>query len=145
VPLATTAIGRAYLAVITDEEREEIMSQLRTLDEAAWPRERRAIEAAVEQHRKAGCCSSFGEWQPDVSGVAIGFHPGGGLPAMSLNCGGLSFSLPREFLLNEVRPRLASVARRLEGSLIQGGNGRMIVPPPVIVPPPPRRPSPRAR
>jgi hypothetical protein len=36
---------------------------------------------------------------------------------MALNCGGPSFSLPRPFLLGEVRPRLASVVRRLEDSL----------------------------
>jgi len=68
VPLATTAIGRAYLAITSDDEREQIMSQLRALDEAAWPRERRAIDAALEQHGRIGACSSFGEWQPDVSG-----------------------------------------------------------------------------
>lgn len=144
VPLATTAIGRAYLAVTSDDEREQILNQLRAIDEAAWPRDRRAIDAALDQHGRIGACSSFGEWQPDVSGIAIGFHPGGGLPAMSLNCGGLSFDLPREFLLNEVRPRLASVARRLEGALIQGGNGPLIAPPHPAVPAP-RRAAPRPR
>jgi len=119
LPLATTAIGRAYIAGASDEEREDIVQQLRAADEAGWPRTRRAVEAAVEQHRKIGCCSSFGEWQPDISGVAIGFRPGGGLPAMSINCGGPSFDLPRAFLLGEVRPRLASVVRRLEESLGQ--------------------------
>jgi DNA-binding IclR family transcriptional regulator len=116
LPIATTAIGRAYVAGASDDERDEILRELRAADEAAWPRHRRALEAAMEQHRKVGCCSSFGEWQPDVSGVAVGFRLGGGLPAMALNCGGPSFSLPRTFLLGEVRPRLASVIRRLEES-----------------------------
>ena len=143
VPIATTAIGRAYLAVAPDHERRDLMNQLRAIDEPAWPRQRRGLEAALEQHRKIGCCSSFGEWQSDISGVAIGFHPGGGLPAMALNCGGPSFSLPREFLLGEVRPRLASVARRLEESLLQGGNGHSLPPPALVAIP--RRTSPRAR
>jgi DNA-binding IclR family transcriptional regulator len=116
LPIATTAIGRAYVAGASDEERDDILRELRATDEAAWPRHRRSLEAALEQHRKLGCCCSFGEWQPDVSGVAIGFRLGGGLPAMALNCGGPSFSLPRAFLLGEVRPRLASVIRRLEES-----------------------------
>jgi DNA-binding IclR family transcriptional regulator len=116
LPIATTAIGRAYVAAASDEERDEILHELRAADETAWHRHRRALEAASEQHRKLGCCSSFGEWQPDISGIAIGFRLGGGLPAMALNCGGPSFSLPRAFLLGEVRPRLASVIRRLEES-----------------------------
>ncbi len=120
LPLATTAIGRAYLAIAPDDERDDILRQLRAEDEVAWPRHRRAIEAALEQQRKTGCCSSFGEWQPDINGIAIGFHPGGGLPAMALNCGGPSFNLPRAFLLGEVRPRLASVVRRLEDAGLNG-------------------------
>ena len=120
LPLVTTSIGRAYLAAAAEDEREDLMRQLRATDEAAWPRHKRALEAAFEQYRKTGCCSSFGEWQADVNGIAIGLRPGGGLPMMALNCGGPSFRLPRAFLLSEVRPRLASVARRLEESGVSG-------------------------
>ncbi len=117
VPLVTTAMGRAYFAAAADDERDVILHELRDAEEASWPRRRRALEAGIEQQRKAGCCSSFGEWQPDVNGIAIGFRPGGGLPTMALNCGGPSFNLSRAFLLDEVRPRLSSVVRRLEDAL----------------------------
>lgn len=117
VPIANTAMGRAYFAAAGEDERDDILRELRATEHAGSPRRRRALEACVEQHRKAGCCHSFGEWQPDVNGIAIGFRPGGGLPAMAINCGGPSFNLPREFLLDEVRPRLASVVRRLEEAL----------------------------
>jgi DNA-binding IclR family transcriptional regulator len=117
VPLATTAIGRACLAVASDDERRDTFAELRAGDPGSWPRRRRTLEAGIEQYRKLGCASSFGEWQPDVAGIAIGFRPGGGLPVMALNCGGLSFSLSRAFLLGEVRPRLSSVVRRLEDAL----------------------------
>jgi DNA-binding IclR family transcriptional regulator len=117
VPLVSTAIGRAYFAAAADDEREVIVQELRAAEEASWPRRRRWLDAAVEQQRKAGCCSSFGDWQADVNGIAIGFRPGGGLPTMALNCGGPSFNLTRGFLLDEVRPRLSSVVHRLEDSL----------------------------
>lgn len=119
VPIATTAIGRAYLAVAGEDEHGDILHQLRAAEPASWPRRRRMLDVAADQYRKTGCCSSFGDWQPDVNGIAIGFRPGGGLPAMALNCGGPSFSLPGDFLLGEVRPRLASVVRRLEESVGQ--------------------------
>lgn len=118
VPLATTAIGRAYLAVAGEQERKDIMLQLRAAEDSAV--NKRELEASLEQYRKQGCASSFGEWQPDVNGIAIGFNPGNGRPAMALNCGGPSFSLPRSFLLNEVRPRLASAVRRLHELLGTG-------------------------
>jgi len=116
VPIATTAIGRAYLAVIDDAERTTVFDQLRASDPATWSRRSRVLEAAIREHHDRGCCSSFGEWQPDISGIAIGFRPGGGLPAMAVNCGGLSVNLPRAFLLDQVRPRLAGLVRGLEDS-----------------------------
>jgi DNA-binding IclR family transcriptional regulator len=117
LPLSMTAIGRAYIAGASEDERQDILRQLRAADEAGWPRIKRMVDAAVEQHRKIGCCSSFGEWQPDINGIAIGFRPGGGLPAMAINVGAQSFNLPRAFLLSEVRPRLTSVVRRIEEAL----------------------------
>src|SRR5262249_22301126 len=117
LPLPPTAIGRAYIAGCSEDERQDLLRELRAADEAAWPRVKRQIDAAIEQHRKIGCCSSFGEGQPDVHGIRIGFPPGGGLPAMAINVGAQSFNLPRAFLLSEVRPRLVSVVRRIEEAL----------------------------
>ena len=45
-----------------------------------------------------------------------GFMPGGGLPVMAISCAGPAFSLSQEFLLNEVRPRLIEMARKLQAS-----------------------------
>ena len=135
LPLATTAMGRAYLAAADEAERQDLLQQLRTMDEPTWPRRKRVLDAALEQYRKTGCCSSFGEWQPDISGIAVGVHPSGGQPAMALNCGGPSFRLSRAFLLDEVRPRLASVARRLE----EAGAGGLGAGQPTQIPAAPRR------
>lgn len=117
VPIATTAMGRAYFAAAGDDERAEILAALR--DGEGFARKKKALDAGAEQHRKLGCCSSFGEWQPDVSGIAVGFTPGGGLPAMAINCGGPTFTLSRTFLFEAVRPRLAVLVRRLEEAVGQ--------------------------
>lgn len=117
IPLATSAIGRAYLAVAGDAERREVMAAVQEHDEAAWPAVRAGIERAVEDHRQLGITCSFGDWQKDVNGIARAFDPGGGLPAMAVNCGGPASSLGRDFLLNEVRPRLIELTQRLEAAL----------------------------
>jgi DNA-binding IclR family transcriptional regulator len=117
IPIATTAMGRAYLAMIPEREREDIMERVRELDEVAWPAIRKGIERALKEYRETGCVSSFGEWQSDVNAIAVPLRPGGGLPPMAINCGGPAFTLSKEFLLNEVRPKLIELVRQLEASL----------------------------
>ena len=119
VPLGTTAIGRAYLAAVSEHERVQALAQPRSSEGPRWPKIRATIDAALLEYRRIGCCSSFGEWQPDVNGIAVGLRPGPGLPPMAINCGGSAFHLPPAFLLEKVRPRLITLVRQLEASLGQ--------------------------
>ena len=114
IPLATTAMGRAYLAMCQDGERHDLMDRIRELDEVAWPRIRQGIEQAVQQYREFGVCASFGDWQKDVNAIAIAFRPAGSRSLMAINCGGPAFALSPDFLMNEVRPRLMALGARLE-------------------------------
>lgn len=117
IPIATTAMGRAYLAMCSESERREVLGSVRELDELAWPRIREGVDKGLAEFRDIGCCTSFGDWQRDVNAIAMAFSPGEGLPPMSINCGGPSFKLAPEFLLNEVRPRLVEMVRLLEARL----------------------------
>ncbi|RQH08954.1 IclR family transcriptional regulator [Paraburkholderia dinghuensis] len=117
IPLATSAIGRAWLAAVAERERTDVMEQIRELDDVAWPGIKRGIERGIEDYRTLNVTCSFGDWQADVNGIARAFQPGGGLPAMAINVGGPSFSLSKEFLLEEVRPRLMRVIAQLEDTL----------------------------
>jgi DNA-binding IclR family transcriptional regulator len=117
IPLATSAIGRAYLAVIDESERRAIMAEVQTHDPAAWPKVRAGIERAVKDHTRLGVTCSFGDWQKDVNGIARAFHPGGGLPPMAISCGGPASSLSKDLLLDHVRPRLIELTQRLEATL----------------------------
>lgn len=115
IPLATTAMGRAWLALCSDTERDSLMKRIRERDEAAWPRVGEGIARALAEYRELGCTTSFGEWQKDVNAIAIAFRPTGGRSIMAINCGGPRFNLSREFLLDEVRPPLLALASRLQG------------------------------
>lgn len=115
IPLATTAMGRAYLALCGDTERDELMERIRELDTTAWPRIREGIDRALAEYQELGCCTSFGEWQKEVNAIAIAFRPPGGRATMAINCGGPGFNLSPEFLLREVRPEMLALAARLEG------------------------------
>ncbi len=114
IPLATTAMGRAYLASCPDTERNDLMDRIRELDEVAWPRIRQGIETARQQLVELGVCTSFGEWQKDVNAIAIAFRAEGGRSLMAINCGGPAFHLSPQFLLETVRPQLLELRTRLE-------------------------------
>lgn len=113
--LCRSAMGRAYLALCDQAEREAILEDVRSVDEAAWPRLREGVERALAEYRETGCVRSFGDWQPTVSAIAVGFRPGGVLPPMSVNCGAPTVIVDEGFLLDEVRPRLIAFAASLEG------------------------------
>ena len=114
MPLAASAIGRAYLVKASEQERKDIMSRCLELDEVAYQNLRQGLEKALRDQQQYGCTTSFGDWQKDVNGIAVGFMPIGGNQLMSINCGGPSSSVSTEFLLADVRPRLIEIARRLE-------------------------------
>jgi len=116
IPLATTAMGRAYLAVCTDAERAPLLERIRLQNETAWPATRDRIDAALDEHARQGCCSSFGEWRDDVNAVAAAFRAPDGRSIFSINCGGPSYSLPRDLLLGDVREHLVAMAARLQGT-----------------------------
>jgi DNA-binding IclR family transcriptional regulator len=118
IPLATSAIGRAYLAKISEAERKDILSRCQELDDMAYTKLREGIDKGLQDYHEFGCTTSFGDWQKDVNGIAVGFLPVGSSQAMAINCGGPSSSVSREFLLAEVRPRLVALAERLESSAI---------------------------
>lgn len=117
ISISTSAMGRAFLAVCTEEERAPILDDIRTLDDVNWARTRDGIEKAIEDHRRLGCVTSFGEWQDNVNAVAVGFRPGGGMPVMAVNCGAPDVVVSPDFLMNEVRPKLIAIGRRLEGTM----------------------------
>jgi DNA-binding IclR family transcriptional regulator len=114
LPLATSAIGRSYLARAAGQERNDILARSLELDETAHMAIRHGLERGAADYERYGCATSFGDWQKDVNGIAVGFMPIGGSQLMSMNCGGPSSSVSQEFLLDEVRPRLIEIVRRLE-------------------------------
>ena len=93
IPVASTAMGRAYLA------RDFQQRAQRHPGTRARPRRtgladlRDRVMRAVDEYRTLGCCTSFGDWQPDVNAIAIAFRPSENAAPLSINCGGPAFNL----------------------------------------------------
>jgi DNA-binding IclR family transcriptional regulator len=122
IQIATSAMGRAYLTAVPEDERNDIMERVRELaDVNRWPELQRGVAKALRDIRELGVCCSFGEWQKDVNAIAVPVKPGGGLPPMAINCGAPAYMVSKEFLLERVRPRLIALANELETSLGTAG------------------------
>ena len=118
IPIAHTAMGRAWLAITPLTERNEILERVRQLDPDNWLSTQRGIQRALEQFQQFGCCTAIGEWQPDVNAIAIAFCPVDGSMPIGINCGGPASALPAEFLLGEVRPRLLAMVDQLRLAMV---------------------------
>lgn len=117
VPIATTAIGRAYIWALPDDERTQLMRELREHYGSRWPRIRDGIERAGELVAKRGFAISVGEWQDDIhaAGVAITLNDGTG--PYAFNCGAPAFRFTEDRLLNDIGPRLVAMVRNIEAAL----------------------------
>jgi DNA-binding IclR family transcriptional regulator len=118
IPIATSAMGRAYLTAVPEGERNDIMKRVCELADASRrPELQRGVAKALRDIRELGVCCSFGDWQKDVNAIAVPVKPGGGLPPMAINCGAPAYMVSKEFLLEQVRPRLVALVSELENSL----------------------------
>ncbi|HWW48092.1 MAG TPA: IclR family transcriptional regulator [Xanthobacteraceae bacterium] len=120
VPIATTAMGRAYLWALAPDARAELMRELREHYGGRWPKIRDGIMRSGEIIARHGFSISVGEWQDDVhaAGVAINFNDGTG--PYAFNCGAPAFRFTEDRLINDIGPRLVAMVRTIETALNGG-------------------------
>ncbi|HEX3351092.1 MAG TPA: IclR family transcriptional regulator [Acetobacteraceae bacterium] len=117
LPLAVTAMGRAYYALAKADERAEIDAKLAGQHGDRWPEIQKGLQEAIDMHMAFGFTTSIGAWNPEVYSAGAAFVlPSGTI--MALNCGAPAFLLSRERVLQEAGPKVAATARQIE-SLVQ--------------------------
>ena len=117
VPIATSAIGRAYLAALNDEQMAPILNEIEAQHGPQWPEMRERLTAAIADYRRLGFCTSIGDWQKDISAVATPIPIFHGQGPYALNLGGPSYLLPEEQLKAEFGPRLAAAAAEIRANI----------------------------
>jgi DNA-binding IclR family transcriptional regulator len=114
VPIATTAIGRAYLAGLSESTRSALLEEIRISGLPEWwPRMRKDIQRELARFDEKAYCFG-GDWNSELTGVAVPLE----LPnkqLISIACHG-----PRERLSDE---RLDAIGERLKS--IVGGLDKM--------------------
>ena len=119
IPIATTAMGRALLAVMPENERRNVLDHLARSDPRHAPQRRAGIERAIEHYHARGFTLSLGEWQSDINAVGVPIALPDGSGVLAFNCGGPAFLLSRDRLVDELGPRLVLLGRNVEAALLR--------------------------
>jgi DNA-binding IclR family transcriptional regulator len=117
IPIATTAMGRAYIWALPSDERAALLRELREHYGSRWPRMREGIERAGEMVAKQGFAISAGEWQDDVHAVGVALKLNDGTGTYAFNCGAPAFRFTEDRLRNDIGPRLLAMVRNIEAAL----------------------------
>lgn len=113
LPMAATAMGRAFLAAASDAERDYLMQRLQLEHSANWEQLRAGIERERLAYERHGYCVSLGEWYEDVHAVAVPLLPADGSPTVVLSVGGAAYQLSASMIHEDIGPRLVQAVRAL--------------------------------
>ena len=119
VPMAITAIGKAYLTAIAEDERNRVMDALRRQYGDDWPLIKRSVETSIRDVAERGFCISTGEWRKDINAVGAPIAAPGGGAIYALSFGGPAYLVSQDQLEHEFGPALAAAANTIGASLGQ--------------------------
>src|SRR3954464_14473235 len=117
VPIATTAMGRAYIWALPPEDRAVLLRELRDHYGGRWSRMRDGIERAGEMVARHGFTISAGERQDDVAAVGVALKLNDGTGPYAFNCGAPAFRFTEDRLRNDIGPRLVGTERNIQPAL----------------------------
>lgn len=120
IPIATTAMGRAYFWALENEERATLTRDLREHYGTKWTKIRNGLEQAGEMLAKRGFVTSIGEWQSDVHAVGVPLKLNDGSGLYAFNCGAPAFRFTEDRLTNDIGPNLVAMVRDIEVALGSG-------------------------
>jgi len=117
IPIATTAMGRAFIWALPGQERVALLRELREHYGSRWAKLRDGIERSGETVAKHGFAISAGEWQDDVHAVGVALSLNDGTGPYAFNCGAPAFRFTEERLHSDIGPRLVAMVRTIESAL----------------------------
>ena len=117
VPIATPAMGRAYLRALPPDVRTNLLRELREHYGHRWPRLRDGLERSGEMIAKHGFAISAGEWHDDIHAAGVSLTLNDGTGPYAFNCGAPAFRLTDDRLRNDLGPRVVALVRNIEAAL----------------------------
>jgi DNA-binding IclR family transcriptional regulator len=120
LPIATSALGWAWLAGLREAERRQALARLRRAAGGAWPALSAELDQALAQHGREGFVFNLRRFHPDVNAIGVPVVAPGGGRVMALNCGGAVSVATPERLAGPIATALKGLAARLAPVLESG-------------------------
>ncbi|MCF8467984.1 MAG: IclR family transcriptional regulator [Sneathiella sp.] len=114
LPIATTAVGRAFLCKLPNGERNFLLDHVRRKYPLDWPGVKDGFEAAQRDYEDFGYCLSLGGWESSFHAVGTAARDNSSGDVVAFNCGGSAYLVTETILREEVGPRLVALARSVE-------------------------------
>jgi DNA-binding IclR family transcriptional regulator len=112
--ISNTAMGRALLCGLPEEERADLITLIRqSTPKKEWPEIKAGIDQGAIDYQEKGFCFSLGDWRENVNSIAVPMIQAD-RSVLALNCGGPAWQLSAEKLEKDIGPRLVEIRRRLE-------------------------------
>jgi DNA-binding IclR family transcriptional regulator len=118
IRLATSAMGRAWYCGLSKPAQVDFMTGLEQRTSSDWPKIRDGLLQAREDFERLGFVLSMGDWKSEINAVGVPLPLGGGDLDFAMNCGGPSFVLPRERLIEDLGPRLVACAAAVRRAMM---------------------------
>ena len=117
LPITTTAMGRALIAGMPDDERNWLLGYIKRQEGKNWPKVKAGIERAIKDFETRGFTLSLGDWERDINAVGVPLIAPDGSGVFAFNCGAPAFHFTREKLESDIGPRLVNMVRNVEVAL----------------------------
>lgn len=123
IPLADTAMGRAWWCTAAPGMRTSVARLLEAEEPARWPQRLARLEQAQAEYALKGFVSAESEWESEVSAVGVGLNLGDGREPLSMTLGGPSVRLRGDLLHQDFGPALVRTGRAVV-AMVQAGAWR---------------------
>lgn len=112
--MTSTAVGAAYLAATTDEDRISTFASLKAQNTSKWPEIEKWLEEARKMYEAHGYVLNLRNHHPDLCAVAIPLISSDRRSIMGINCGGPASRVTRKELEGPIVSALFDLAKTLQ-------------------------------
>jgi len=117
VPVATTSLGRAWVAALPPAERRQVLAAMKSARPADWPTTSRRFTQAIRDYQQRGFCFGLGDWRREINAVAAPLLLPNGAGLIVIGCSGAAFQLEPGKLKRDVGPRLLALLGNVRSAL----------------------------